>query len=163
MSEPADPEPAGSLSQEVVKWQLDDQAEGFRASRTHLNLIAALNSLIVGIFAITFAVLVREPAPHDLAMAAAALAGFLLTIGCTTAALQSRRRRRPPLTAEVLRLERESGENVARAWVVEELARAHDLNEAVLRRMERWARAAEISTFVDTILVIAAVYAALFA
>lgn len=65
MPEPADPEPVGALSQEVVKWQLDDQADGFRASRTHLTLIAALNSIIVGIFAVTFAVtfavLVSEP------------------------------------------------------------------------------------------------------
>lgn len=96
-------------------------------------------------------------------MIAVALAGFLLTIGCTTAALRPRRERRPPLLPEVLKIECASGEEVARLWVLEEMNRAIELNEAALKRVERWTRAAEISTFVDAALAVATVYVALFA
>ncbi len=167
MPDPAAPndkgELGGGLSYDIAKWQLDDQADRFRAIHARLSVTAGLNSVIIGLFAIAFAILARDPAAPELALAAITMFVFLVSVGCTTAALQTRRSRRGPTGSEVLRVERDVGEVLARRWAAEELSRAYDLNEPAIIRMERWARAAQFSAFVDAAFAVATVLAALFA
>ena len=166
MPDPAAPndngELGGGLSYDIAKWQLDDQADRFRAIHARLTVTAAVNSVVIGLFAIAFAILARDPARAELALAVVTLVAFLASIGCTTVALQTNRSRRGPTAAEVLAVERDVGEALARLWATEMMARAFDLNEPVLTRTERWTRLAQHTAFADAAFAVAAILVALF-
>ena len=158
-----DEEPGGGLAYDLAKWQLDDQSDRFRVIHARLAVTAAINSVVIGLFAIAFALLARDPAPPELALAATALIVFLASVGCTTAALQMTRPQRGPTAGEVLKIERDLGEALAHRWVAREMSRAFSLNEPVIAAMQRWSRAAQLFAAADAAFAVATVLVVLFA
>ena len=160
---PDDEESGGGLAYDLAKWQLDDQSDRFRAIHARLAVTAALNSVVIGLFAIAFALLARDPAAPELALAATALIIFLASVGCTTIALQMTRSQRGPTVKEVLEIERDAGEALARRWAAQEMSRAFHLNEPVITAMQRWSRAAQLFAAADAAFAVATVLVVLYA
>ena len=163
MPDPADPEPdfAGGLAKEAAKWHLEDQLARFRGLLSRLPITSGLNSIIVGFFAVAFALLAPSPTTIELALAGIALAIFLLSVACTTVAMGKTLPHRGPTAEQVLEIEAGFSEDEARRWVVEQMSRAYQLNEPVLASMQRWSQAAQASAFVDAVFVVATVYVVL--
>lgn len=163
MSESAELEPdfAGELTKEAAKWHLEDQLARFRGFLSLLPITSGLNSVIVGFFAIAFALLAQNPTTLELALAGITLAIFLFSVACTTIAMKKTLPHRGPTAEQVLEIEATADETLARRWVIEQMIRAYQLNEPVLTSMQRWSQAAQASTFVDAVFAVATVYVVL--
>ena len=153
----------GELALRMSERRQDDQSARFQSLLARLPVTAALISVIVGFSAIAFALLTQDPAPHQLALGAATLLVFLISVGCTTIALQRNLRYRGPSPMRVLDLERSDGRSVARTWIIEQMDINYAINELEIASTTRWARAAQISAFVDAVLAVATVLSVLFA
>ena len=87
---------------------------------------------------------------------------FLICVGCTTVALQKNLRHRGTSPMRVRELERSAGRSIARDWVIEQMAIDYELNEPEVDSARRWARAAQLSAFVDAMFAVATVLSASF-
>ena len=152
----------GSLALRIAERREDDQTARFQGLLARLPITAALISVIVGFSAIAFALLARDPAPHQLSLGAATLIVFLLSVGCTTIALQKNLTHRSLSPMLVLDLEKSASPNTAREWVIEQMDIDYELNEPVVKSTRRWAGLAQLSAFVDVVLAVATVLAVLF-
>lgn len=152
----------GELALRMAERRQDDQSARFQSLLARLPVTAALISVIVGFSAVAFALLTQDPAPHQLALGVATLIVFLISVGCTTVALQGNLRYHGPSPMRVLDLERSDGRNIARSWVIEQMDIDFEINELAIASTRRWARAAQISAFVDAMLAVATVLSALF-
>ena len=153
----------GSLALRIAERREDDQTARFQGLLARLPITAALISVIVGFSAIAFALLARDPAPHQLSLGAATLIVFLLSVGCTTVAMQKNLTQRGPDPEQVLFLERSASPKVARAWIIEQMVLAYEVNEPVVDSTRRWAQAAQLGAFTDVLLAVATVMSVLFA
>ena len=152
----------GSLALRIAERREDDQTARFQGLLARLPITAALISVIVGFSAIAFALLAPDPAPHQLSLGAATLIVFLISVGCTTVALQKNLTHRGPSPLRVLNLEKSAGPSTAREWVIEQMTYDYQVNEPVVASTRRWARAAQFSAFVDVVLAVATVLSVLF-
>ena len=149
------------LAYEAGQGQLDDQAARFRGFLSRLPVTAALVSVIIGFFAVAFALAAQDPSTVELILAAATIAGFLASIACTTIAMQKTLSNRGPSGEEMLMIGRDAGEIGARLWAIEMMARAYTANEPVLTSVKRWSRAAQVCAFIDALFAVATVAVAL--
>ena len=152
----------GELALRMAERREDDQTARFQGLLARLPITAALISVIVGFSAIAFALLAQDPAPHQIALGAATLIVFLVSVGCTTVAMQKNLTYRGPSPLRVLNLERSAGPSVARAWVIEQMTIDYENNKPIIASTSRWARAAQISAFIDAVLAVATVMSVLF-
>lgn len=142
--------------------QQEDQTTRFQGLLARLPVTAALISVIVGFSAIAFVLIAQDPRDYQLALAVATLLVFLLSVGCTTVAIGKNLGHRGPTARQVRQIKRDAGSNAARNWAVEQMIIAYEINKKIVDSTGRWARAAQISAFVDAILAVATVLAALF-
>ena len=152
----------GELSLRMAERLLDDQSARFQGLLARLPVTATLISVIVGFSAVAFALLAPEPSLHQLSLGVVTLIIFLISVGCTSVALQKNLRHRGPSPRRVLSLERSAGPVVARAWAVEQMAIAYAVNEPAVESTRRWARAAQIGAFVDALFAVATLISVLF-
>lgn len=167
---PPDPDDLEDLEEEqdddlalrFAENQQEDQTARFQGLLARLPITAALISVIVGFSAVAFVLISPTPRDYQLALAVATLVVFLFSVGCTTVAVGKNLTHRGPTARQVRGIERTAGSRAARRWAVEQMIIAYDINEGVVDSTRRWARAAQVSAFADTVLAVITVLAALF-
>lgn len=151
----------GAFSFEYAKWQVGNQAERARSIYARVALVVSLNSVIVGVFAIAAAVVVREWTTVLQVLSYLALGCFLCSVGCAFRVLWLKRWVEAPPPGAVFELAVRLGDEVAIKWATIEANRAYDVNEQVTGRMERWSGAALLFAFLDALFATSLLLAAL--
>lgn len=142
----------GRFAYEYVKWQLDGQADRVRSIHARIGVLVGLNSIILGVFAIAAAIVVQDWTTALQILANLALAFFLASTGAAFLVVDLKPWAEGPPPADVMSSGLAFGEPVARSWTMRELVRAHVANAAIIRKMERWTRAAIWCAFADVVL-----------
>lgn len=158
-----DPQQGGRFSHDSARWQVEAQAGRTRSIYARLGVAVSINSLITALFAIALAAWVQEPGAVIQALAVIVLVIFAIGIGGAFAALREHLMEPSVKPSEIRNVERRFGEAAARDLATNSMIEAHEANEPVVDRMERWLQVALVCTAVNAVIAPSTIIAALLA
>ena len=156
-----DPQQGGRFSHDSARWQVETQAGHVRSIYARLGVGISINSLITALFALALAAWVREPDAAVQALAVIVLVIFTIGIVGAFAALREHLDVPGAKPSEIRDMERRFGEAAARNLAIESMIEAHEANEPVIARMERWLQVALVCTVANAVIAPATIVAAI--
>ena len=158
-----DPQQGGRFSHDSARWQVEAQAGRTRSVHARLGVAVSINSLITALFAIALAAWVQEPGAAVQALAVIVLVIFAIGIIGAFAALREHLTEPSVRPSQIRDAERWFGEAAARALATNSMIEAHEANEPVVARMERWLQVALVCTAANAVIAPSTIIAALLA
>ena len=158
-----DPQQSGRFSHDSARWQVEAQAGRTRSIYARLGVAVSINSLITALFAVALAAWVQEPGAAVQAFAVLVLVIFAIGIIGAFAALRERLAEPNATPGEIRNVEQRFGEAAARALATNSMIEAHEANEPVVARMERWLQVALACTAANAVIAPSTIIAALLA
>lgn len=156
-----DPQQGGRFSHDSARWQVEAQAGHARSIYARLGVAVSINSLITALFAIALAAWVQEPGAAVQALAVVVLVIFAIGIIGAFAALREHLTVPSVKPSAIRNVERRFGKAAARAFATNSMIEAHEANEPVVARMERWLQVALICTAANAVIAPATIVAAI--
>ncbi len=156
-----DPQQGGRFSHDSARWQVEAQAGRTRSIYARLGVAVSINSLITALFAVALAAWVREPGTAVQSLSVIVLIIFAIGIGGAFAALRERLKVPGATPSEIRKVERRFGEAAARDLATNSMIEAHEANEPVVARMERWLQVALACTAANAVIAPATIVAAI--
>ena len=156
-----DPQQGGRFSHDSARWQVEAQAGHARSIYARLGVAVSINSLITALFAIALAAWVQEPGAAVQALAVIVLVIFAIGIIGAFAALREHLTVPSVKPSAIRNAERRFGEAAARDLATNSMIEAHEANEPVVARMERWLQVALACTAANAVIAPATIVAAI--
>ena len=154
-----DPQQGGRFSHDSARWQVEAQAGHARSIYARLGVAVSINSLITALFAVALAAWVQEPGAAVQALAVIVLVIFAIGIIGAFAALRERLKVPSVRPSQIRDAEQRFGEAAARDLAIDSMIDAHEANEPVIARMERWLQVALICTAANAVIAPATIVA----